>query len=104
MYCQNCAHELPSGATACPSCGFAVPGSGSHAGSSGPSSLDQVLHETKRAAQDLAASAGKLSERLLAKAGTAAKDPTGSAKKAVKRVAHELEEASREIDRILRDL
>ncbi len=104
MYCQNCAHELPSGATACPACGYAVPGMGAHAGSSAASSIDQVLHDTKQAAKELAASAGKLSERLVAKAGTAAKDPAGSAKKAVKRVAHELEEAAHEIDRIVREL
>ena len=62
------------------------------------------MSDTKRAAKDLASSAAKLSERLLSKAGVAAKDPKGSAKKAAKRVAHELEEAAHEIDRIVRDL
>jgi hypothetical protein len=102
MYCQSCGKELPTGSATCPFCGFAAPAPGRRAGSS--SSLDDVLFETKRAAQDLASSAAKLSERLLTKAGYAAKDPKGSAKKAVKRVAEELEGAAREIDRIVRDL
>lgn len=104
MYCQHCGQELPSGALTCPSCGAATPAGASRSGGSPPPSLEDVLSETKRAAQDLAASAARLSERLLSKAGVAAKDPKGSAKKAVKRVAKELEGAAREVDRIVRDL
>jgi hypothetical protein len=67
-------------------------------------SLDDVLRETKRAAKDLATASAKLSKHLLSKAESAARDPSGAAKKVGDRVAKELDAASREIDRILKDL
>lgn len=111
MFCQQCGHEIPSGATACPGCGFvplAPPPVGPAAavppspGSSDP--VEQILSETKRAAKELAEASARLSKRLVAKAQTAAKDPTGSAKRAAQKVAKELDSAAREIDRILKEL
>jgi len=64
----------------------------------------EALGATKRAAKDLASSTAKLTKRLLEKAENAARDPSHSATKAAERVAKELEAASREIERILRDL
>ena len=66
--------------------------------------VDDALKETKRAAKELAAASAKLSKRLLEKAGSAAKHPKGTAKKVGDTVAEELDAASREIERILRDL
>ena len=70
----------------------------------GSDSLEEALNETKDAAKQLASAATRLSKRLLAKAENAARNPSGSAKKVAHRVAKELDAASREIDRILKDL
>ena len=67
-------------------------------------SLDDVLRETKRAAKDLAVASAKLSKRVLTKAETAARNPSRAARRVGNRVAKELEAASKEIDRILKDL
>lgn len=66
--------------------------------------LNDALHEVKRAAKDLASASAKLSKRLVVKAERAAKDPEGSARKATRAVAKELDAAAREIDRILKGL
>jgi hypothetical protein len=66
--------------------------------------LEQALGETKRAAKDLAVATARLTKHLLSKAETAARNPSGSATKAAKRVAKELDAASEEIERILKDL
>ena len=66
--------------------------------------LNQALYEAKRAAKDLASASANLSKRLLARAEGAAKDPEGSAKKATRLVAKELEAAAKEVDRILKNL
>ncbi len=67
-------------------------------------SIDDALSDAKDAAKQLASAATRLSKKLLAKAETAARNPSGSAKKVAHRVAKELDAASREIDRILKDL
>lgn len=66
--------------------------------------LNDALYEAKRAAKDLASASAKLSRRLLTKAEDAARDPEGSARKATRLVAKELDAAAREIERILNDL
>jgi hypothetical protein len=66
--------------------------------------LEKALGESKRAAQELVRASARLTKHLLAKAEIAAKDPKGSATKAVRKVSQELEAASREVDRILREL
>jgi hypothetical protein len=102
MNCQQCGKELPPGSLTCAACGFrsAPP----PAAAPPPASLEQLLSETKHAAQDLLSSTAQLSKRLASKAHTAAKDPSGSAKKVVRRATEELEAAARDIDRILQDL
>ncbi|MGB6501106.1 MAG: hypothetical protein WBG19_06885 [Thermoplasmata archaeon] len=66
--------------------------------------LEKALGESKRAAKELAVASARLTRQLLRKAEAAAKDPPGTATKAVKRIAEELDAAAREIDRILKDL
>lgn len=102
MNCPRCGTSLPPGTMTCTSCGAAV--ARATASPPEPASLEQLLAETKRAAKDLASSTAQLSKRLLTKAQTVAKDPSGSAKKIAHRTAEELEAAAREIDRILKDL
>lgn len=110
MYCSQCGKELPTNATVCPSCGFSL--GAPRYFSTGPSAtpppsadpVELILNETKKAARELADATARLSKRLVEKAQTAAKDPTGSAKKAAKTVAKELDSAAKEIDRILKEL
>lgn len=102
MFCPQCGKEIPSGSPTCPACGYlAVP----HAPSKGSTgSINDTVAELKRAAKELAQSAAALSGRVVDKAGDAAKDPKGSAKRVTRKVAQELDKASQEIERILRDL
>ncbi len=100
MYCAQCGKPLEAGATVCPSCQYpAAP----VASSAGPS-VDQVVSEMARAAREFGSTVSRLSERVVAKAEAASKDPTAAAKKAAHRAAKELDAAAREIDRILKDL
>jgi cell division septum initiation protein DivIVA len=102
MNCPQCGKEIPAGSPTCPACGFFTvphPPTGSTA-----ESVDQAVADLKRAAKELARSAAALSGRVVDKAGDAAKDPKGSAKKVTRKVAQELDKASKEIERILRDL
>lgn len=66
--------------------------------------LETALNETRRAAKGLAKATARLTKGLLKKAESAARDPPASATKVANRVAKELDAASREIERILRDL
>ncbi|MFY9716742.1 MAG: hypothetical protein WAK40_02240 [Thermoplasmata archaeon] len=66
--------------------------------------LQEALRESKRAAKDLALASARLTKHLLLQAGAVARDPRGSAAKAARQVGKELDAASREIDRILKDL
>jgi hypothetical protein len=105
MFCPHCGKEVSTGASSCPACGAALPWAPpSGAATGGPDSLEKILHETKQAAHELAVASARLSKRLVEKAQTAAKDPSGSAKKAAHRVAQELDAAAKEIDEILRQL
>ena len=103
MYCPRCGAVLPAGALTCPACGSdsrAAPTTSPMA----PASFEELLAETKHAAQDLATSTAQLSKRLLIKARAAAKDPSGTATKVARRTGKGLEATAREIDRILKDL
>ena len=103
MYCQWCGTLLPPGAESCPHC--AGPGAtGSAAGSVRSDSVDQLVADAKHAAKDLAVATARLSKRLLSKAEVAAQDPSGSAKKAARRAAKELDRAAEELDQLLRKL
>jgi hypothetical protein len=70
----------------------------------GATSIDDALAEVRRAAKEFGRAAADLSQRVVRKAGDAARDPPGSAKKVSRKVAQELDKAAREVDRILRDL
>lgn len=102
MYCQTCGKELPGGATSCPSCHATVFYPPPPPNPSDP--LDQILSDVKHAASDLLAGSARLSGRLADHAEAAAKDPSGSAKKAARRVAKELDAAAKEVDRVLKGL
>jgi len=103
MFCVQCGKEIPSGSPTCPACGaFVVPPS-----PSGPTrtlTLDDAVAEFKHAAKDLAQSAQALSKRVAVEAHKATQDPAGSAKRATRKVADELDQAARTIERMLRDL
>lgn len=103
MYCQQCGKEIPSGATACPACGFTVAPAGSRP-SAGAGSIDEAVSELKRAANEFGRAAASLSQRMAEKAGRAAKNPPESAKRVTRKVAQELDKVAKEIDRMLRDL
>ena len=104
MYCQQCGHELPPGANNCPACGSqVVPPAHSHR-SGATLNLDEAIADAKKAAKDLVSITAQLSERLAAKAERVAKDPSGSAKRGVRRMATELDKARKEIDKILNNL
>lgn len=102
MYCAQCGKPLEAGATVCPSCQY--PAAQAPAASPAGPSVDQVVSEMARAAREFGSTVSRLSERVVAKAEAASKDPTGAAKKAAHRAAKELDAAAREIDRILKDL
>lgn len=103
MFCQQCGKEIPPGSPTCPACGYlAMPHSSST--SSAADSIEVAVAELKRTAKELAKSARTLSQRVVAEAGKAAKDPPGSAKRAAHKVAQGLEEAAKEIEQALRDL
>jgi hypothetical protein len=58
----------------------------------------------KRAAKDLGDATAKLSKRVAATAGSAAKDPSGTAKKAAERVKKDIDEALTELSALLNQL
>lgn len=66
--------------------------------------LEQALGEAKAAAKDLARASAQLARKLLDRAERAAKDPRGSAKRAARTTAKELESAAHEIDELLKKL
>jgi hypothetical protein len=102
MYCSHCGKELPTGTATCPSCRAPA----TYASPPGPSG-DPIVGATadlRRAVQGLVSTTARLSDELAAKAEAAAKDPSGSAKKAIHRVAQELDAVAQEIDKIVKDL
>ncbi len=103
MYCQWCGTPLPPGAESCPHC--ANPGAAeASVGPTRSDPVDQLVADAKHAAKDLAVATARLSKRLLSKAEVAAKDPSGSAKRAARRAAKELDRAAEELDQLLRKL
>jgi len=66
--------------------------------------FEAALREATTAARDLVRASARLTRRILEKADRAAKDPKGSATRAAKRAAKELESASHEIDQLLKKL
>ena len=105
MFCQNCGNRLNAGDTVCSKCnapvGLPPPPPGAPAGQN---PVDDLVREVKRSAKELAVASARLSKHLAAKAETAAKDPSGSAKKVATRVTSELDRIANEIDKALRDL
>ena len=64
----------------------------------------EALDATRRAAVDLTIATARLTKRIAEKAEVAARDPSGSAKKAADKVAKGLNEMVNELDRLLKDL
>ncbi len=66
--------------------------------------MDEALKELKRATKELAIASAQLSERVIQKAGAAAKEPKETVHRATATAARELDAAAKEIQRILRSL
>jgi hypothetical protein len=66
--------------------------------------VDDLARETKRAARELVRLAAKLSRRVGDEAAAAARDPSGSVHRVTRRAAKELDDAVREVDRLLKGL
>ena len=64
----------------------------------------EALEATRRAARDLTVATAHLTKRLAEKAEVAMKDPSGSAKQAVDKVAKGLNHLVDDLDRLLKDL
>jgi zinc ribbon protein len=111
MFCSQCGKELPPGAPTCPACGAPVPPAPAspsqptpQSTGSSPSTVDQMVAEVKQAAKELIQVSARISRYAVDHAEAAGKDPSGTVKKAAKRVAKELDDAAREVERVLRDL
>jgi hypothetical protein len=102
MYCPNCGKELPTGAATCPSCHARVIPPPPRATHSDP--IDQAADDLKRAAEEFVATTTRLSKELSGKVEAAAKEPSESARKAVRRVSEELDRVAKEIDKALKEL
>jgi cell division septum initiation protein DivIVA len=106
MECLRCGSEVPERAAFCPSCGFALTGGGSvpSAPSKNRDAVDDVLREARRAVQDLAAVTAKLSKQVASTAGAAARDPSGTARRATRRAKKEIDEALADLSETLKKL
>jgi hypothetical protein len=103
MYCRWCGTQLPDAAKTCPKCG--KPASlASDFDPAARDAVDRVIADTTRAAKDLAAASARFTERLASKMQAAADDPKGTATRAARRIARDLDEAREEIEKALRDL
>jgi len=103
MFCRWCGTQLPEGAMSCPKCGKSATGAADPE-RSGHETVDQVVADATRAARDLTVAAARLTERLATRMHAAAEDPKGTATRAARRVARELDAAREEIEKTLRDL
>ncbi|MCI4373625.1 MAG: hypothetical protein L3K02_08310 [Thermoplasmata archaeon] len=94
---------MGDGVETCPKCGKlnAFPSEGD---SSSRETMDRVVADATRAARDLTAAAARLTDRLGKKMQAAADDPKGTATRAARRVAHDLDSAREEIEKALKDL
>jgi zinc-ribbon domain len=103
MFCRWCGSSLPEGAETCPKCGkpASLP---SDSDVFSRESVDKVVADTTRAARDLAAAAARFTEKLAAQVKATADDPKGSASRAARRVARDLDAAREEIEKAFRDL
>ncbi len=107
MHCPSCGSENPPTNATCSACHAPLvppppPPSAGRATAGSP--VDDLLRDTEKAAKDLAAASARLSKRLAERASEAAKDPSTTAKKAVHKVAKELESVGQDIERLLKDL
>lgn len=102
MFCSNCGKELPAGTSRCPACGFVTMGTAAP----GPvrDTVDDLVAEAKRMTHELTDLAKKVSSRAVAGTEAAVKDPGGTARKAARKAADELEAAIKEVDRVLRQI
>jgi uncharacterized membrane protein YvbJ len=98
MFCAKCGKELPEGSSSCPACGFST------SAASKSLSIEELISETRRAVRNLSKTAERASEKVIAGAGAAARDPKGTTKRAVRRAAKELQSAVDDLDRLLKRL
>lgn len=101
MYCYSCGKPLPEGADKCPAC--QAPVLRPPAAAAGDA-VDQFVADVRKSTRELIHGSIELSKHVASKAGDAAKDPKGSAKKASHRVAEGLREIARDLDKELKDL
>ncbi|MCI4331964.1 MAG: hypothetical protein L3K19_09005 [Thermoplasmata archaeon] len=87
------------GAVYCSACGRRVGAPSPH-----PDRVEALADEASRAARDMVRAAAKFSRLAIDKAEQAARDPPGTAKRAVDRAVAELKNAKAEIDKALKDL
>ncbi|MCI4365419.1 MAG: zinc-ribbon domain-containing protein [Thermoplasmata archaeon] len=100
MFCRWCGSQLPDGSGSCPKCGKPTDG----ATPPNRDTVSQVLEDTKRAALELMSATTRLTERVASKFEEGAHDPKGTATRAARRVAHELDVAREEIEKAFREL
>lgn len=105
MYCAHCGSELPSDGTVCARCGFSTQAPAPARSSGGsPDPVEELLRETKRAVNDLAAATVKLSQRFGTHAEAAAKDPSGTAKRALDRLKKDIDSLVNDVTNALNKL
>lgn len=102
MYCYSCGKELPPGAATCPACQAPVLSPGGHPAAG--DAVDQFVADVRKGTKEVIHASAQLSRTVVSKAGAAAKDPSGSAKSATKRVAQGLKQIAKDIERDLKDL
>jgi uncharacterized Zn finger protein (UPF0148 family) len=104
MDCRFCGAALPAAAAYCPACGkpTAVPPPPGAPPSPNRVALDDAVSEARRAMDELANATAHVSHSVVRSAKAAVKDPSAAAKKAMERLARELDAArdklQREID------
>lgn len=101
MFCPNCGKPVPAGAATCPECHAVVippPRSGAE------NAVDQIVTDLGKGTKEILRASAHLTKKVVSKAGDAAKDPAGSAKKATKKVAHGIHQVAKDIDKELKDL
>ncbi|MGC2035261.1 MAG: hypothetical protein WA761_07460 [Thermoplasmata archaeon] len=67
-------------------------------------SIEKALEDLTRSVKDLAIATTKVTERVFAKAGSAAKDPSDAMRKMARKMATELDAARQQIENAFRDL
>lgn len=94
MYCYGCGKPLPEGAERCQACQAPVPYP-SPAGAG--DAVDRFVADVRSGTKELIHESVSLSKQVAAKAGAAARDPKGSAKRATSKVAKGVREIAHDL-------